>query len=190
MTTDPRDLSALTTPPPGRAAGLAGSLGPSRPTRSPQPTTPAVPAALPDREEQPDTARARKRKPAPARKRPVAVYIPAATRARLRDKLAGDTYSGWVLNAYRRVHEQLGDVFEPADTDTRDGSGLPVRPRGARRNVKDLTPLQLRLTDDELAVLERRRVELGGPSRSAFITAIIDLGLGEHRRIDDSESVV
>ena len=37
--------------------------------------------------------------------------------------------------------------------------------------------LQLRLTTEELAAIDERRAQLGGPSRSEFVTRIIELGL-------------
>jgi metal-responsive CopG/Arc/MetJ family transcriptional regulator len=37
--------------------------------------------------------------------------------------------------------------------------------------------LQLRLTSAELAAIDERRAQLGGPSRSEFVTRIIELGI-------------
>lgn len=187
MTADRRDLSNLTAPTP-RAAGL---------TLPPRRTAPATPPHADDagsaREVEPEvepgvidvpvrekTERAKPKKalpPAPAgRKRPYPAYLPGPLTDRLKEAAGTTSYAEWVLDAYRRVHTRLEEVFGPPAA---DDSGLPPRPRPPRRHVERLTSIQLRLTEQEIDVLERKRAELGGPSKSEFITALVELRLDE-----------
>lgn len=177
-----RDLSALTQPP-SRAAGLAGLMPPrpDPPARAPEPVDVDVAPV----EQDSTTAPTRPRRAAPKRKadtntssaakRAVPVYLAGPLFARLKDAAAaaGSTYSDWFLDAYERVHEQLGERFVQPP---RRSSGLPPR-APQRRRVDTPTPVQLRLTGEELQVLERKRAELGDPSRSAFVSEVVELGL-------------
>lgn len=188
MTADRRDLSNLTAPTP-RAAGL---------TLPPRRTAPAAPLRAPDTEpeREPDsepevveavvaapvresTERPKPRKAKPpvpgGRKRPYPVYLPGPLADRLKEAAGVTSYAEWVLAAYRRVHTRLVDVFGPPPA--ADDSGLPPRPRSPRRHVEKPTAIQLRLTEQEIDVLERKRAELGGPSKSEFITAVVELQL-------------
>lgn len=186
MTADRRDLSNLTAPPP-RAAGL--TLPPRRtaPTTTPHADAGSAREVEPEVEpgfidvpvrEKTERAKPKKAKPpAPAgRKRPYSAYLPGSLADRLKEAAGTTSYAEWVLDAYRRVHTRLEEVFGPPAA---DDSGLPPRPRPPRRHVERLTSIQLRLTEQEIDVLERKRAELGGPSKSEFITALVELGLDE-----------
>jgi hypothetical protein len=186
MTADRRDLSNLTAPTP-RAAGL--TLPPRR-TAAATPPDALDAGAAREPEVEPDvidvpvrekTERAKPKKakpPAPAgRKRPYSAYLPGSLADRLKEAAGTTSYAEWVLDAYRRVHTRLEEVFGPPAA---DDSGLPPRPRPPRRHVERLTSIQLRLTEQEIDVLERKRAELGGPSKSEFITAVVELHLDEH----------
>jgi hypothetical protein len=72
-------------------------------------------------------------------------------------------------------HRQVGEHFGPLPTD--DDSGLPARPRPPRKNIENAVGKQLRLTEDEIAVLDRKRAEVGNPSRSEFVTVLAELYL-------------
>jgi hypothetical protein len=109
------------------------------------------------------------------KKQAVPVYLPGPLFSQVKAAAgqAGMTYTDWLLDVYERVHSQLDTVFtRPAPRQ----SGLPPR-KPQRRRVDTPTPVQLRLTGVELAVLEARREEVGGPSRSEFWTKIAQLGL-------------
>lgn len=189
MTSDPRDLSALRTPP-DRAAGLGGLLGKPRserptPESAPSAEQQAPPADSPQTLPVQDVAAPRSKPKAKPRrvadddenkKQAVPVYLPGPLFAQVKGAAgqAGMTYTDWLLDVYERVHAELDTVFtRPAPRQ----SGLPPR-KPQRRRVDTPTPVQLRLTGVELAVLEARREEVGGPSRSEFWTKIADLGLG------------
>ena len=102
------------------------------------------------------------------------IYLPAALLARLRTATTttGESYSDWVLDAYEIVHDQLGERFAPVPMRR---SGLPPRKRAPRRHVENPVAVQLRFTGGELRVLEQKRDAVGGPSRSAFYTAIVEM---------------
>lgn len=179
MTADHRDLSNLIAPNP-RVEGI--TLPPRRTASSVDP-----PAAVPPDPDTTETDTAPAQEPTggskpetPAfvrRKRPYPVYLPGALADRLKEVAGVTSYAGWVLDAYRHVHGRLADVFGlPASP---DDSGLPPRPRSPRRRVEKPTALQLRMTEQEIDVLERKRAELGGPSKSEFITAVVELHLKE-----------
>lgn len=127
----------------------------------------------------PPRAEAVHRDPAPAAggKRGTIAYLPAEVKARLevvaRD--AAQTYTEWFLDQFDALYDELAEEFTPPSPRR---SPLPVRARAPRRRVGlgPLTMLQLRLTGDELAAIDERRMQLGGPSRSEFVTRIIELG--------------
>jgi hypothetical protein len=111
-------------------------------------------------------------------KRGTIAYLPAEVKARLeiaaRD--AAQTYTEWFLYQFDALYDQLAEEFTPPP---QRRSPLPARARAPRRRVGPgpSTMLQLRLTSGELAAIDERRAQLGGPSRSEFITRIIELGI-------------
>jgi hypothetical protein len=111
-------------------------------------------------------------------KRGTIAYLPAEVKARLevvaRD--ATQTYTEWFLYQFDALYDQLAEEFTPPP---QRRSPLPARTRPPRRRIGPgpSTMLQLRLTSEELAAIDERRAQLGGPSRSEFITRIIELGI-------------
>jgi hypothetical protein len=112
--------------------------------------------------------------PGADRKRSWPAYVPAPLLERIRGDVGDRTLGEWLLDAYEAVHDRLPARF-PQRTPT---AGLPPRTRRPRRGTGGLVEVQLRLTRAEVAVLEQRMDDLGGPSRSAFVTAVAELHLG------------
>lgn len=177
MTDARRDLSALTG---GRAGALAGKLTPRpAPTPAAEPTTEQEPAPAPPPATPPPRPRRRTAPTVAAgaeswRKQSWPAYIPAPLLERIRADVEDRTLGEWLLDAYEAVHDRLPARF-PQRTPT---AGLPPRTRRPRRGTGGLVEVQLRLTRAEVAVLEQRMDDLGGPSRSAFVTAVAELYLG------------
>lgn len=186
-----RDLSALKKSPGIRALRPdAAPIG-----QKPVPADAAQDPADPERHEktpaeaaspqprQAPRAKAAHRNPAPVvaaagGKRGTIAYLPAEVKARLevaaRD--AAQTYTEWFLDQFDALYDQLAEEFTPPQ---QRRSPLPARAKAPRRRVGlgPSTMLQLRLTGDELAAIDERRAQLGGPSRSEFVTRIIELGI-------------
>lgn len=79
----------------------------------------------------------------------------------------------WILDGFEAINDRLPERFPGAAA--RRASGLPPRTPRARSRVEDPKETPLRLTGAEIDVLEARRVELGSPNRSEFVTAIAEL---------------
>jgi hypothetical protein len=130
-------------------------------------------------EEPEKRARPPKRKPAekPAgrTKLQYTAYFPLPVVEAIERDLAGRSWSEWFLDAFRAHHHELDDRFDKGVPG--DDSGLPARPRGARKAVDRPTPKQLRLTAEEIAVLESKREKVGSPNRSEFLTVLAELHL-------------
>jgi hypothetical protein len=111
-------------------------------------------------------------------KRGTIAYLPAELKTRMEEaaRLAHQTYTEWFLNQFDDLYEELADQFEPPP---QRRSPLPARARARRRRVGlgPSTMVQLRLTGEELAAIDERRDQLGAPSRSEFVTRIIELGV-------------
>jgi hypothetical protein len=129
--------------------------------------------------------KARQRAPAdlPASaKRGTIAYVPAELKARLEEaaRRAQQTYTEWFLDQFDSLYDELGEEFAPPQ---QRRSPLPVRARARRRRVGlgPSTMVQLRLTGEELAAIDERREQLGAPSRSEFVTRIIELGVERSR---------
>lgn len=185
-----RDLSAFRKPSSSRAGNLSGRLGrsahaPTEPTpvqaqaaeddalvASPVPTTPPSSAAA-----RPGTPASRKASTAPDRKSSYSVYLPDDLLDRVAAQLDGRTLGEFVLDGYEQVHGDLPQRFRPPSTST---SGLPPRTRRPRRSAGTLRERHPRWTEVEFAVLEAQRLELGAPSRSEFVTAVLELYLGSN----------
>jgi hypothetical protein len=115
--------------------------------------------------------------PAPAAgKRPIPVYLPAGTKAQLEQSARAEdiTLAEWVLDRLDEFYDELGEVFRQAPTRR---SPLPPRPRIIRPRGEVSTTVQLRLTGEELATIEKLRAELAVPSRSALLARVIELGV-------------
>lgn len=197
MTSPKRDLSAL-------RGGLSGLRQPAPPKPAPSPVpdqrppdpaphpapadhgaAPAPSAAAPAAPEPtaPEPARPRSgRKPAKpasapaAGKRPIPVYLAAATKAQLEQLARAEdiTLAEWVLDRLDEFYDELEEVFRPAPARR---SPLPPRPRIVRPRGEASTTVQLRLTGDELAAIEQLRAQLAVPSRSALLARVIELGV-------------
>jgi len=115
--------------------------------------------------------------PATGGKRGTIAYLPAEVKARLEvaARTAAQTYTEWFLYQFDALYDQLAEEFTPPP---QRRSPLPARARAPRRRIGPgpSTMLQLRLTSEELAAIDERRAQLGGPSRSEFITRIIEIG--------------
>jgi hypothetical protein len=195
MTGPQRDLSAL-------RGGLSGLRQPAPPKPAPPPAAPSqqhpdqqdpdLPlgdhgaAAVPDAPAPAPAAeparprsgrRLAKSAPAPAPgKRPIPVYLAAGTKAQLEQLARGEdsTLAEWVLDRFDEFYDELGEVFRPAPTRR---SPLPPRPRIVRPRSEASTTVQLRLTGEELAAIEKLRAQLEVPSRSALLARVIELGV-------------
>jgi phytoene dehydrogenase-like protein len=127
--------------------------------------------------------KAARRDPAPVTaaaggKRGTIAYLPAEVKERLEAaaRAAAQTYTEWFLNQFDALYDQLAEEFPPPP---QRRSPLPARARPPRRRVGlgPSTMLQLRLTSEELSAIDERRAQLSGPSRSEFVTRIIELGI-------------
>jgi hypothetical protein len=199
MTSPKRDLSAL-------RGGLSGLRQPTPPKPAPSPVpdqrppdpapdpapadhgaaaapSPAAPAPAAPEAAAPEAARPRPgRKPAKpasapaAGKRPIPVYLAAATKTQLEQLARAEdiTLAEWVLDRLDEFYDELGEVFRPAPTRR---SPLPPRPRIVRPRGEASTTVQLRLTGEELAAIEKLRTQLVVPSRSALLARVIELGV-------------
>jgi hypothetical protein len=111
-------------------------------------------------------------------KRGTIAYLPAEVKARLEVVAhdAAQTYTEWFLYQFDAFYDQLAEEFTPPP---QRRSPLPARARAPRRRIGPgpSTMLQLRLTSEELAAIDERRAQLGSPSRSEFITRVIELGI-------------
>ena len=118
-----------------------------------------------------------------AQTRPVAAYLPADLRPELlaAAQRSGDSYAGWLLDAYEQVFEELDVVYQSGSQGAPRRSGLPQR-RRRRRDVGIGVQVQFMLTGEELSVLESHMERLGVESRSEFFTTIVELGLRPQRR--------
>jgi hypothetical protein len=181
MSTPDPALSALVSPPTGRARGLRGRLPTVPRTAAPEPGQPAVPpASLPSPAAQspprpkPDTP---PEAPAAPSVRVVAARIPVSAFARLNEERAktGETHEMWFLRAWARVDGQLDGHYRPPDS---GGGRVPQRVRRRRRAAGEpLTQYALRLTEAEAAALFDRADELRPSSIAEFVTTIVVLAL-------------
>ena len=128
-------------------------------------------------------SKAARRDPAPVTataggKRGTIAYLPAEVKERLEAaaRAAAQTYTEWFLNQFDALYDQLAEEFPPPP---QRRSPLPARARPPRRRVGlgPSTMLQLRLTSAELSAIDDRRAQLSKPSRSEFVTRIIELGI-------------
>jgi len=203
MTSPKRDLSALRgglsglrQPAPKPAPSPVPDQRPSDPAPDPAPADhgadhgataapaePAAPEPTATESTAPEPARPRSgRKPAKpaaapaAGKRPIPVYLAAATKAQLEQLARAEdiTLAEWVLDRLDEFYDELGEVFRPAPTRR---SPLPPRPRIVRPRGEASTTVQLRLTGEELAAIEKLRTQLVVPSRSALLARVIELGV-------------
>lgn len=184
-----RDLSAFRKPA-SRAGNLSGRLGrsahaPTEPTpvqaqgteddalgTSPLPTTPPSSAAA-----RPSRPADKKASTARDVKSSYSVYLPDDLLDRVATQLDGRTLGEFVLDGYEQVYGDLPQRFRPPST---SASGLPPRTRRPRRSAGTLRERHPRWTEVEFAVLEAQRLELGAPSRSEFVTAVLELYLGSN----------
>lgn len=79
-----------------------------------------------------------------------------------------------MLDRLDEFYDELGEVFRPAPARR---SPLPQRPRIVRPRGEASTTVQLRLTGEELATIEKLRAQLEVPSRSALLARVIELGV-------------
>jgi hypothetical protein len=149
---EPTDRGAAAAP---RAAATEPSSRSSRSGR--KPAKPPAPAAAPG-------------------KRPIPVYLAAGTKTRLEQLARAEdaTLAEWVLDRLDEFYDELGEVFRPAPARR---SPLPPRQRIVRPRGEASTTVQLRLTDDEVAAIEKLRAQLEVPSRSALLARVIELGV-------------
>jgi hypothetical protein len=187
MTGPQRDLSAL-------RGGLSGLRQPAPPVPTPapapeqQPTdrrptersaadAPETPVAEPPARSQRSGRRPAKPAAAPAAgKRPIPVYLAAGTKSQLEQlaRAADTTLTEWVLDRLDEFYDELGEAFRPVPTRR---SPLPPRQRPVRSRGEASTTVQLRLTSDEIAAIEKLRAQLEVPSRSALLARVVELGV-------------
>ena len=155
---------------PDRSGALAGVL-PPRPPRS----TPSAAAAphSPGQPEEPDVAR-------PAL-RGVAVYLPPDLAGWLRSTAARreQTYSDVVLAAFEAHADDLPTTLGAGGaTEPRPSRLFPPRTARRRATPEAKVQVQLRLTGDELAVIDRLAVQHHAPSRTALVAHVLHAEAG------------
>ena len=150
---------------PDRAAALTGVL-PPRPVGAPS-SAPGSPPSGTGPEE---------RNGAKPGLRGVAVYLPPDLAAWLRSTAAEceQTYSDVVLAAFET---QAGDLPATLDSGAALDPGrstlFPPRPTRRRTTPKAKVQVQLRLTGDELAVIDRLVAQHQAPSRTALVVRVL-----------------
>lgn len=157
---------------PGDASDQAPERAPADQGGTTAPDTPTEPAARPRSGRRPAKPAA-----APAAgKRPIPVYLTAGTKAQLEQqaRAADVTLAEWVLDRLDEFYDELGEVFRPAPARR---SPLPPRPRIVRPRGEASTTVQLRLTGEELAAIEKLRAQLSAPSRSSLLARVVELGV-------------
>lgn len=121
---------------------------------------------------------------APGKVRLLQVRIPARLfeLAREAKDEAGDTHEVFFLDALDAVFDELGEHYKPRPVRR---TRVPVRQRRTRRPTTDpLVSYPLRLTGEEIGVLEERRVELGTvPSLADMVTTVVMLRLRQLGRL-------
>lgn len=168
--------------PPDRATGLAGRLrkGPATPSARRTAVPPPAPASEPDvREDQARPRQADRRAQPPTRVRPlvVIVYLPVSLRDRLRQSTVKRslTYTSLVLEALDATHDRLDVLLSGRQTNPRPGSLFTgptghSRPRGAEPQVQ----VSLRLTQNDLGVIDRLALEHQAVNRSALVATALE----------------
>ncbi len=79
------------------------------------------------------------------------------------------------MDAFDAVYDQLADEYGPGP---RRRTPVPIRRRRTRRPTADLlVAYPLRLTAEEITVLEERAAELSPPSMADLVTTIVRLRL-------------
>lgn len=119
-----------------------------------------------------------------AEAQPVVVYIPIRTRERLKAYCGrtGRTYTDVVLDAVEELDSQLSEVFAQ-QVGVRSPGGLfsrrtTRRPRTGEPGVQ----IPLRLSPEDLEVLDERVTEYAEGNRSLFIRAVLDSYLTGHEQ--------
>lgn len=175
--------SAFAAPP--RGSALAGILAPRdrttgttlEPAVAPEVPSPTDVAGAPRPR---PTRRSSAARPARAGTRNVAAYLPPATLQAAGEwtRTNDQTYADLLVKAFDEVApDVLRRAFVPRSTST--SAGMPRRavvPRGATGIQR-----QVRLDDAQLAWLDQQVVDLGAPSRSALIAAVVGIFLGTHQ---------
>ena len=170
-TTRRRNLAAAFAPTeerPSRTAGL-GDLLPLRAgdQATSQPEQPVARTA--------EAAEGAVRSPATSGLRGVAVYLDEDTVTWLRSTAtsSGGTYSEVVLDAFERQAGQFDALL--ADPAPQQPAGALFRPRRRRTTAgpKPKVQVQLRLTADELAVIDNLVEKHRAPSRTALVSAVL-----------------
>ncbi len=185
---------------PSRSAGLSGRLAPLR--ASPAPT---VAEPVPQEDEPPaESARPAKAKstkasasraartdqpdPTPRPKavpdiadetsgalQVTAIYISAAIRERLRDTAGERTYTEVVLEAIESTLEELRTKFNTVARSESMFSGR-ARPQN-KAHAEPFVQVTIRPLKDDLAIVDGLVEQLGAPSRSALISAALEIHL-------------
>jgi hypothetical protein len=183
---------------PARSAGLGGRLAPLRAA----PTTPVVdppPAEAPVEPPRPAKAKApRAAAPKPVSRDAVdsgpgpravpsvadessgalqvtAIYISAAIRERLRTTAGERTYTEIVLEAIESSLDQLRARFNTVARSSSMFSGR-ARPQN-KAHAEPFVQVTIRPLRDDLAIVDGLVEQLGAPSRSALISAALEIFL-------------
>lgn len=163
-----RDFSALTR----KVAPLRSPAPlPPPPEAAPEPEVLAIPVAaaatVKRKPGRPSTGRSSK-----------GIGLPAQLIERMAQSAdaAGQSYGDWLMAALNDVYDRLAEVYPPLPTYRVE---LPPPRRPPRRRVQGgRQAVNFRLTPDQLAAIETRQQELAVESRSEFVSAIVELGLG------------
>lgn len=196
MTLDRPNLAgAFNKPRVDRAAGLTGLLPTPKPQRTAAPPAPidllnddAPGGEAPTMAAPSDglVAAAQRQRPATVKQRVsqqanivnnVAVYLEPdlLDLARQRRRLTDVSYDQLVSDAFAAVSDdQLVQVFRPEPGITGSG-GMPTRQRRVRGTAG--IQIQLRLDTNQRAWLDQKQHDVGAPSRSALVAAVLRLHL-------------
>jgi hypothetical protein len=187
MSTPDPALSALLSPPPGRANALRGRLPTAPRTAIPEPPPgPEPAAAAPSAPAEPRrwAVKSQRSEQQASPIRVVPARIPGSLFARVNQERAktAETHEMWFLAAWGRVDDQLDDHYRPPATTGR----VPQRARRGRRPPGEpLTQYPLRLTEEEADALYERAAELRPSSIAELVTTIVALALAAQEKRRD-----
>lgn len=187
----PNLADAFNKPRVDRAAGLSGLLPATRPPRAVPVPAPAEThhqdvAATSDATVSRPVAVTSKQRPSAVKQRVseqanivsnVAVYLEPdlLELVRQRRRLAEVSYDQLVGDAFAAVgDEELARVFQPEPGAT-STSGMPTRQRRVRGTAG--IQIQLRLDTNQRAWIDKKQLDVGAPSRSALVAAVLRLHL-------------
>lgn len=170
-----RDFSALSR----KAADLRTvGMSPSAPSAAEVPAAaPAqTPVERPQREPQPGSTGRKPGRPATGRaSKGIGLPSELADGMISAAEATEQSYGDWLMAAFNDVYDRLADVYPPLPQYRPE---LPPPRRSPRRRVPGgRRAVNFRLTDDQIAAIDKRQAELAVESRSEFVSMIVQLRL-------------